>query len=157
MSNITPEVLSFIEEIGLDYERLNLPRIAGRIMGLLLVTTDPLSSQQIASTLQISLGSVSTNMNLLLQMGVVEKKSLIGDRINYYILASDSIEKEVMDMLSTTISRQAIFTKYLEAIKDDETVKQRFQESIETLEVFRKFYVKYLSDLRSSNSENKSN
>ncbi|RNB81286.1 transcriptional regulator [Brevibacillus fluminis] len=145
MSNITAEVLSFIEEIGLDYECLNLPRIAGRIMGLLLVTTDPLSSQQIASTLQISLGSVSTNINLLLQMGVVEKKSLIGDRINYYILASNSNEKQVMDMLSTTISRQAIFIKYWDVVKDDEIVKLRFKDSIESLDILRKFYEHNLS------------
>ncbi|MFP3334732.1 hypothetical protein SB761_28985, partial [Pseudomonas sp. SIMBA_064] len=91
--------LTFIEEIGLDYERQNLPRVAGRIMGLLMVTNGPLSSQQIASTLQISLGAVSTNVNLLIQVGIVEKKTLIGDRMNYYILPSDSLEKEVNQLL----------------------------------------------------------
>ncbi|MFP3390091.1 GbsR/MarR family transcriptional regulator [Brevibacillus sp. SIMBA_040] len=155
LSNITPEILTFIEEIGLDYERQNLPRVAGRIMGLLMVTNGPLSSQQIASTLQISLGAVSTNVNLLIQVGIVEKKTLIGDRMNYYILPSDSLEKEVNQLLAEIISRQAIFKKYRELVKDDEVVNQRFKETIEAADFFIEKYEQFLTDLRSEKSETK--
>ena len=153
LRNITPEVLTFIEEIGLDYERQHLPRVAGRIMGLLMVTNGPLSSQQISSTLQISLGAVSTNVNLLIQIGIVEKKTLIGDRMNYYILASDSLEKDMSQLLSEIISRQAIFKKYQQLVKDDEIIYQRFKESIEAADFFIEKYEQFLSDLRSKKSE----
>jgi len=120
-----------------------------------MVTNGPLSSQQISSTLQISLGAVSTNVNLLIQVGIVEKKTLIGDRMNYYILPSDSLEKEVNQLLAEIISRQAIFKKYQELVKDDEVVNQRFKETIDAANFFIEKYEQFLSDLRSKKSESK--
>lgn len=156
LSKITPEILAFIEEIGLDFERQNLPRVAGRIMGLLMVSSSPLSSQQIASTLQISLGAVSTNINLMLRDGLVEKKTLIGDRMNYYVLPSDYLEQELIYMITAAFTRQAIFKKHHDAVKEDDAVDKRFKDWIEGTDYLIEMYERYLAELRASKSENHS-
>ena len=82
--SLTPEMLKFIESIALYYENYAIPRIAGRMFGLLLVTTTPLSAERIAELLDASLSSVSTNVRALIANGWVEKITFPGDRTTYY-------------------------------------------------------------------------
>lgn len=77
----------FIESMGLTAQADGFPRIAGRIMGAMILSTEPLSGEELADSLQISRGSVSTNSRLLLTLGVVELKSVPGERKDYYGLA----------------------------------------------------------------------
>ena len=55
----------FIERMGLAFESDGLPRIAGRIFGLLLLSEDCRSLDELAAELKVSKGSVSTNARLL--------------------------------------------------------------------------------------------
>ena len=76
---------AFIEKNGLHYEKTHdLPRIAGRIIGLLMVSAHPITINEIRKTLQFSHGSISTNLRLLGMMGLVEKVTFPGDRCDYY-------------------------------------------------------------------------
>src|SRR5918997_56259 len=79
----------FIERMGLALEAEGLPRIAGRIFGLLLVTENCRSLDQIAAELRVSKASVSTNARLLEQRGVLERNSRAGDRRDYYRVPPD--------------------------------------------------------------------
>jgi DNA-binding transcriptional regulator GbsR (MarR family) len=82
--SLTPAMQAFIENIALYYETYGIPRIAGRMFGLSLVTTTPLSAEQIARLLDASLSSVSTNVRALIANGWVEKVTFPGDRTTYY-------------------------------------------------------------------------
>jgi DNA-binding transcriptional regulator GbsR (MarR family) len=82
--SLTPAMQAFIENIALYYETYGIPRIAGRMFGLSLVTTTPLSAEQIARLLDASLSSVSTNVRALIANGWVEKATFPGDRTTYY-------------------------------------------------------------------------
>lgn len=74
----------FIERMGLALESDGLPRIAGRIFGLLLVSEDARSLDDLACELRVSKGSVSTDARLLEQRGVLERISRPADRRDYY-------------------------------------------------------------------------
>lgn len=75
----------FIEEVGLMFELVGLPRMAGRIFGCLLVSDPPWqSSGELATALQASKGSVSTMTRLLIQISLIERVSLPGDRRDYF-------------------------------------------------------------------------
>jgi DNA-binding transcriptional regulator GbsR (MarR family) len=63
----------FIERVGLIAQVDGLPRIAGRIMGLLVIYGGPFSFAEIAKRLQVSRGSISTNRRLLENLGVIER------------------------------------------------------------------------------------
>lgn len=86
---MTAATARFVEQMGLIFEAERFPRIAGRILGLLLTVEDTLSLDDIAEQLEVSKASISTNARLLEERGVLERVSLPGDRRDHYRAASD--------------------------------------------------------------------
>ncbi|UBF28761.1 MarR family transcriptional regulator [Kovacikia minuta CCNUW1] len=79
------EQKSFVEEAGLLFETVGLPRMAGRIFGWLLISNPAHQSPtELAEILQASKGSISTMTRLLLQIGLIERISLPGQRRDYF-------------------------------------------------------------------------
>lgn len=74
----------FIERLGLVAQADGLPRIAGRIMGLMVIYGGPLSFKELSEKLKVSRGSISTNTRLLEALGVVERISKIGHRQDFF-------------------------------------------------------------------------
>jgi DNA-binding transcriptional regulator GbsR (MarR family) len=75
----------FIEEVGMMFELVGLPRMSGRIFGWLLISNPPHQSPgEIAEVLQASKGSISTMTRLLGQIGLIERLSLPGQRRDYF-------------------------------------------------------------------------
>ncbi len=151
LDKLTAETMQLIEEMALHHENQGLSRIAGRIIGLLMVSQEPLSSEQIATTLQVSLGSVSTNMRILLKSGIAEKKSVTGDRVSYYIVAPDAIEEEFIQGLERILSLKNIIEKgmQIENLKESELVMQRFHEMLEAIELYRESLNQMLAEWKS--------
>jgi DNA-binding transcriptional regulator GbsR (MarR family) len=83
------QTMEFIERMGLALESDGLPRTAGRIFGLLLLSEDCRSLDDLAAELQVSKASVSTNARLLEQRGVLERNSRPADRRDYYRVPPD--------------------------------------------------------------------
>ena len=78
----------FVEEQGLLWEGSGLPRIAGRILGWLLICQPAeQTAADLASALSASKGSISTNTRLLLQLGIIERTSRLGQRAILYRIA----------------------------------------------------------------------
>ncbi len=81
----TTEEYKFIEKVGLSFEQLTLPRMAGRIFGWLLISEQPLVSMgELVEVLQASKSSISSMTRLLIQIELVELVSLPGERRDYY-------------------------------------------------------------------------
>ncbi len=79
------EVKRFIEEVGLLFELTGLPRMAGRILGWLLICNPPhQSTGELVQMLQASKGSISTMTRLLIQAGMVERMGMPGERRDYF-------------------------------------------------------------------------
>ncbi len=83
------QTAGFIERMGWALESDGLPRIAGRIFGLLLVSEDCRSLDDLAAELRVSKASVSTNARLLEQHGMLERNSRPSDRRDYYRIPPD--------------------------------------------------------------------
>jgi len=79
----------FIEQVGLIVQAEALPRIAGRVMGLLIFDGKEYSFSEIATELKVSRGSVSSSVSLLTAMGVIERTAKPGDRQDYFKLSDD--------------------------------------------------------------------
>ena len=76
---------SFVEEVGIYFERSGMPRMAGRLLGWLLIADPPhQSTDELAAALMASKGSISTTTRLLIQIGLVERLSLPGVRHDYF-------------------------------------------------------------------------
>lgn len=74
----------FIERFGVLADRAGMSRIAGRILGLLLLSPTDLSLDEMAEGLSVSRASVSTDARRLLDAGIVERVGRPGDRKDYY-------------------------------------------------------------------------
>ena len=98
----------FVEHMGILGEDGHMPRIAGRLYGLFLIETEPLSLRDLADRLQVSKASVSTNTRLLAAAGMIERVSMPGDRQDYYRFASVPLELMLHEMLRHT-TRTATF------------------------------------------------
>lgn len=77
-------VAEFVEKFGLTLEGEGLPRIAGRLMGFLLIHPEAYSLDELAEQLQVSKASISTNARQLEEHGILERTSSPGDRRDYY-------------------------------------------------------------------------
>ena len=80
-NNLQNEEKKFIEEVGIVFEQTGLPRMAGRVFGWLLISDPPYQSPaELAEVLMASKGSISTTTRLLLQLGLVERFIIPGER-----------------------------------------------------------------------------
>ena len=79
----------FVEQAGLLFEGLGVPRMAGRILGWLLICDPPYQSMgDLVEALQASKSSISTMLRLLAQSGLIERTSLPGQRRDQFVLHS---------------------------------------------------------------------
>jgi len=89
---LTPAINQFIENLARYFESYGIPRIGGRILGLLMIAQGPLSAEDIASTLKVSRASISTNLRFALNIGLAERISFPGDRVTYYVFPETGLE-----------------------------------------------------------------
>jgi len=115
MNDSTPAVADFIERMGMSAQADGLPRIAGRMLGYFIIHGGPASLGKLASDLQVSKASVSTNARILHGLGVLEATAVPGDRQDYYQLA----ERHYLRMLEGYVSRMATLRESLATAEND--------------------------------------
>ena len=111
---------AFIEDLGLAIEEDGLPRIAGRILGLLIVEEGPFRFDEIAERLQVSRGSVSTNTRMLEQRGLLERYTLPGERRDLFRLCDDLYGRLLERSLERLYRRQAIIERCRAGVRDEQ-------------------------------------
>ncbi len=80
----------FVEDSGLFFEKLGLTRMAGRIIGWLLVCDPPHQTMgDLVDALQASKSSISTSVRQLEQYALIQRFTRPGERRDYYRLAPD--------------------------------------------------------------------
>jgi len=78
----------FVEKIGVIAQAEGLPRIAGRLFGLMLFEGRRFSFGELAERLQVSRGSVSTSVRMLEDRSILKRVSEPGDRQAYFQLSN---------------------------------------------------------------------
>ncbi len=79
------EEMHFIEDIGLFFEQMGMPRMAGRILGVLLISDTPAQSiTEISEKLKASKSSVSIMARLLVEDGLIERVASPVPRRDFY-------------------------------------------------------------------------
>ena len=84
-----------IENFGLAFEKEGLPRIAGRVIGFLMLNEGPFTLDDLAEKLRVSKASASTNARLLEELGILAHSARPGDRRDYYQLAENHGERMI--------------------------------------------------------------
>lgn len=128
----TAEELAFVEDVGVYMENAGLLRMAGRIVGWLMIC-DPAeqSADDLARVLRASKGSISTATRLLVQAQLIDRVSLPGQRRDYFRMRPDGwVERMVSATASITAFRR-LLERGLSAVGDDPARRDRLTGSHE--------------------------
>lgn len=106
----------FVERLGLQVESEGFPRIAGRMIGYLLLQEEPSSLDELAEKLQVSKASVSTNARALERLGYVERHSVPGDRRDYYMIVDEPWAQLMSSIRDQFRNRVELFSEAREAL-----------------------------------------
>jgi hypothetical protein len=108
----------FVEDVALFWESQGVPRIAGRIFGLLLICEPPFrSASQIADELGVSKGSVSSMTRLLLETGSIETVAVPGERGRFFGLTPDGLERKLERRVQSMVSFRGLAERGLELVE----------------------------------------
>jgi DNA-binding transcriptional regulator GbsR (MarR family) len=116
----------YIEEVGIFYEKYGLPKMAGRILGCLISSnTNNNSFDYLKQTLKASKGSISGNINLLLNQNMIEKHMISGDRKSYYQIALNSLENIMEAKAKSVTEFRLIFEKGIEFNSNKDSLNRK--------------------------------
>lgn len=77
----------FIEKTGLIAQNQGIPRVAGRVLGMLLFDGEAMAFGDLARDLQVSRGSISTATRLLEDRALIKRLTKPGERQDFFQLA----------------------------------------------------------------------
>ena len=81
---------AFVEESGIFFENLGMTRMAGRIIGYLMVTDkEMVSFDELTQVLKASKSSISTSVKLCINVHFVKPLTIPGKRKTYFMLAPE--------------------------------------------------------------------
>ena len=81
--------LKYIQTWGSLATNWGVNKTMAQVHALLLVSTKPLSAEDIMETLQISRGNVNMNVRALIDWGIVQKEFVVGERKEFFIAIKD--------------------------------------------------------------------
>ncbi len=133
----TNEELMYVEKVGLYFEQLTLPRMAGRIFGWLLISASPLvSMNELVDVLQASKSSISSMTRLLIQIELVELVSLPGERRDYYRIAANAWTNALTDRLAQAHAFRQLAEEGLSLLAGSEPERRLRLEEMHSLYAF---------------------
>jgi DNA-binding transcriptional regulator GbsR (MarR family) len=125
----------FTEDLGILFEHMGFPLIAGRIWGWLLVCTPPeQAAEDLATALGASRGSISTMKRMLMQMELIERVGIPGSRKRFYRIKSGGFAQLLQAKARLTAAIRQMSERGLEIMKDEPP------EMRQRLEDYREFY-----------------
>lgn len=140
----------FIEQWGSLGINWGVNRLLGQIHGLLLTAVDPLCADDIMKELDISRGSVNTNLRILLDWELVTKQHITDNRKEFFVAEKDmwvifcqivkQRRKKELDPLMNSLG-------HLEHIQGSEAEVQEFTRLISNLSRFSLKVDKALSQI----------
>lgn len=148
----SPEAAKFIESLGIYFENEGVSRIGGRILGLLLIAHKPLSGEEIAEVLQVSRASVSTNIRLLLNSGLVEKTAFLNQRSTYFAIAETAWEQVIRASIQKVNVFKNIARSGLAALPEQDVARGRLEEMIAWAEAMAVLYENALTQWQARKS-----
>ncbi|HEX2166689.1 MAG TPA: MarR family transcriptional regulator [Longimicrobiales bacterium] len=120
----------FVERMGHILESDGLTRIAGRIFGHLLLSSEPQSLEDLAKALHASKGSISQDTRLLERLGALERVTHPGDRRVFYQIGDRMMGRMVALRLERFAQLREAMSEGV-AAASDEKVRARLNEFVD--------------------------
>ncbi len=131
------EMKCFVEEVGIAFEQNGLPRMAGRILGRLMIAEPPhQTTGELEEALMASKGSISTMTRLLIQIGLIERLSLPGIRHDFFRIKPGASYQLLKDSLDQATAFRQLIGRGLELIEGKTHVNRQWLEEMRDMYAF---------------------
>jgi DNA-binding transcriptional regulator GbsR (MarR family) len=134
-TTIDPELLEFVDKVGLFYESAGVPRISGRIVGLLLVVEEPMSPEEMSKILGVSRSSISTNLAVLRLYKFIEEVRYPGDRKEFFKYSENAMENILRIKLSQYDPFRTILQEGMDYLKNKNSNQDKISDLLKYLEL----------------------
>ena len=139
MPNKEELIQNLINSYSEAYQNLGYSSLMGKIVALLLVSSKPLSLDEISEKLQMSKGPISQISRKLKEHLLIEKVWVPGERKDYYRAAED-IFGQAFENYSASMKRNLTIAKSfgesLESMDMNDEQTRHFSERMEEMRVF---------------------
>lgn len=127
--DLTTLELQFAEDMGQFFDNGGLTRMAGRVWAMLLVMDEPhISAAQLQEALGASAGSISGATRSLLQLGLIDRVNVRGERRDYFAPRRGAIVNVLWLQLQRLLAVEEILTQALNAFDDREHAVPHLQD-----------------------------
>jgi len=138
---LTQEIVADFAE---GYSNFGLNPLMGRIVGLLIISEDPQSLDDIVEKLEMSKGPISQICRRLKERGLIEKVWIPGDRKDYYQTADDIFGKAYANQINKMQKNIEIAEKYLtQAQSLDNSEAEYVKERMRMMKAFYELMDEY--------------
>jgi hypothetical protein len=123
------ELLHWVERLTGMLVREGMPPIAGRALGWLMVCDPPeQSAGQLGAAIGASPASLTTNLRLLIAMGLVNRRTRTGERVAYYRVEDDAWQRVISRQVATVASYGELAEDGLTLVGPDSARAGRLQD-----------------------------
>ena len=137
----------FIQDYGLGYQSFGLPKLMGKVVGLLLYQGEPLSLDDITEELRVSKGPVSQIMRRLREHHLVRRIWVPGSRRDYYQAEPDIFGQAFANHARLQGQNLALARKYHELIRrSDADLPASFAGRMDEMDRFYTLMNKHLDN-----------
>lgn len=141
---ISPELLKEISHFESFLFRIGFKRVDGAIYGLLVLSSNALTSEEIEKTLSLSQSAISQSLKTLIHYGAVQTKYLTSKRANVHSanpnalqIVSSIFKKREQEKIQEfkEMAKRAIQIKKNQTTKLDSIVLKRLENIVSTCEL----------------------
>lgn len=119
----------YIEDVGVFFEGQGLPRMAGRVLGFLMTAeAAPQPTSALIEALTASKGAISVTARQLVDLGLIERVGVPGDRRDFYRVRDDAWVRLLMRNALVAAEMRALAERGLAVTKGAVEAQERLEE-----------------------------
>ncbi len=107
----------YVDRLGMWFEQIGMQPLVGRLLAWLIVCQPPQqSSKDLAGALGASPGAISTTAKVLIQMSMIERVRVRGDRKTYFRVVPEVWTQRVRSEMELTVHLRQIAEEGLDVL-----------------------------------------
>ena len=106
LDEFTDAARFFLDEWPCILKNWGFTKTAGRIHGLLLISPDPLTADELFASTGASRGGISTQINVLESAGLIERLKILSQRQHRFVALRD--EEAIQSALASHLAKKAV-------------------------------------------------
>lgn len=142
-------LVEFIEAIGRNYEDLGVPFIGGCILGLLMVSTRPLSAAEIASVVQGNKRNLNSNLDLLDKVNLINVIPQNNGQSDCYNLNPDVLQHTLELRLGNLFDLRDLAEQTINGLSENHPAQKNLQGLVQWTESLQEMTNKMRAEGRS--------